>query len=227
MLGTITIVLNACQQNKSQDSHPKVNTKKNEIKIDSNKIVLAKLDKVLSPFEDMTEFALKKDNQGILKSLGKIEIATEELAFSNNFSFESLKLLNPKLESLKKLIKQKDYEQIALVTADIFEFNVNNFIDSKKIESQIKIEHLDYMGFKVLALLNQEKINWQQIKETITKVQKEWIVLSPKVKDKNLKDSFDLLFNALYQSTKNRDVKMSELLSSMDLSLVDVLEGSL
>ena len=82
------------------------------------------------------------------------------------------------------------------------------------------------MGFKILALLNQKKIDWKNIEQTISNVEKEWIALNPSVKDGNLKDSFELLFNGLHLSAENKDVKMGRILASMDLSLVDVLENS-
>ena len=184
------------------------------------------LDQILSPFEDMTEYALDKNDEGITKSLGKVEAAMNEGAFVKNLSPDSIKSLTTQIEKLKEFIKQKNYEQVALLSTDIFEYNTSNFLDTKKIENQIRIEHLDYMGFKILALLNQEKIDWKKIQETIAGVKKEWLALSPEIKDKNLKDSFEYLFEGLNTSAQNKDIKMGEILASMDLSLVDVLENS-
>lgn len=82
------------------------------------------------------------------------------------------------------------------------------------------------MGFKVLALLSQDNIDWSTIDQTVLNAQQEWQVLEIKVTDNNLKDSFNFLFEGLYLSVKNRDVKMGEILAAMDLSLVDVLENS-
>ena len=169
--------------------------------------------------------ALEKDAEGISNSVNKVEKATVEGIFSKNLNSESVKLLDAKIEQLKGFIKQKNYRQVALAAIAIFEFNISNFIDTKKIEDQINIEHLDYMGFKVLALLNQEKIDWKNIQQTISTVQKQWDVLSPKVKDSNLKGSFDYLFKGLFLSTEHKDAKMGEILASMDLNLVDVLEN--
>lgn len=227
MLGMASLFFQACQQEKPESNEiNKEVEEKTEVKVDSNSIVFENLDQILSPFEDMTEYALNKNDEGILKSLNKVESANKEEFFSKNLTAESIAPLNSKIEALKNFIKLKDYEQIALASTELFEYNTSNFIDTKKIENQIRIEHLDYMGFKVLALLNQKKIDWANIEQTISNVEKEWIALNPNVKDGNLKDSFELLFSGLHLSAQNKDVKMGEILASMDLSLVDVLENS-
>lgn len=233
IIGIISVFSQSCHQENSTSTQSLVDTSKTttevvntDEKVDSNRIVFENLDQILSPFEDMVEFALEKDDEGILKSLTKVEKAENEGVFSKNINAESLKSLNPKIEKLKDFIKQKNHEQIALAATDLFEFNITNFVDTKKIDNQIRIEHLDYLGFEVLSLLNQEKIEWQNIQPIVSSVQKEWEALSAKVEDPNLKNSFDYLFKGLELSIQNKDKKMGEILASMDLSMVDVLENS-
>ncbi|MEO8759610.1 MAG: hypothetical protein ABI388_01440 [Bacteroidia bacterium] len=225
MLGSVAVLFSqACQPKESKSTQPNSEIAKEIVKEDPNKVVFENLDQILSPFEDMTEFALDKNDEGVIKSLEKVEAATKDGLFEKNLTQGSVKSLIPQIEKLKEFIKQKNHEQIALASADIFEFNTSNFIDTKKIENQIRIEHLDYMGFKTLALLNQRKIDWQKIQQTVSDVQKEWLVLSSNVKDNNLKDSFNYLFEGLLNSTTKKDIKTAQILASMDLSLVDVLE---
>ena len=225
-LGIGIIFLQACQLAEPKTIKSNVEVVKIEVKEDPNKIVFQNLDQILSPFEDMTEFALDKNDGGVSESLTKVEDAIAGNIFTKNLTPESIKLLTSKIEKLKEYIKQKNNGQIALAASEIFEYNISNFIDTKKIENQIQIEHLDYMGFKILALLNQAKIDWKNIEQTIASVQKEWLILSPNVKDSNLKDSFEYLFEGLHLSAENKDIKMGKILAEMDLSLVDVLENS-
>lgn len=233
MLGIVSLFSLACNQEKSDSTKAVSDTLKTTAdvvktkdEVDPNKIVFENLDQILSPFEDMVEFALDKNNEGVLSSIDKVNDAVKDELFIKNLTPESAKNLTPKIEKLQEYIKQKNYEQIALAATDIFEYNINNFSDTKKIENQIRIEHLDYLGFKILSLLNQEKIDWQSIQPIISGVQKEWIALTPQVKDGNLKGSFNYLFEGLELSVKNKDSKMGEILASMDLDLVDVLENS-
>lgn len=217
----------SCQQKKSESTQSKLEVNKSIVKPEPNKIVFENLDMILSPFEDMTEFALAKNKSGILKSLTKIEDANAKGIFEKTMTAEGGKSLNPKIAKLKELISQNNFSQIALASTDIFEFNISNFADGKLIENQIRIEHLDYMGFKTLALSDQDKIDWENIKQTIDNTQKVWLILSPKVKNNNLKDTFDYLFKGLMLSADNKDIKMCRILANMDLALVDVLENSL
>jgi hypothetical protein len=226
MLGTVTLFSQACQQKTEETKQTTVEVAKAEAKEDPNQIVSENLDQILSPFEDMTQYALDKNNEGVAKSLSKVDAAINEGAFAKNLNPESMKSLSSQIEKLKEFAKLKNFEQVAIASTDIFEYNTSNFVDTKKIENQIRIEHLDYMGFKVLALLNQEKIDWKNIEQTIEGVKKEWLALSPEIKDNNLKDSFEYLFEGLETGAKNKDRKMGEILASMDLSLVDVLENS-
>lgn len=226
MLGTVTLFTQACQQKNEETKQTTIDVVKAEVKENPNQIVFENLDQILSPFEDMTEFALNKDDDGIAKSISKVETAMSEGVFAKNLTPESMKSLAPQIEKLKDLIKLKNYEQVAIASTDLFEYNTSNFVDTKKIANQIRIEHLDYMGFKILALLNQEKIDWKNIQQTILDVKKEWTALSPEIKDNNLKDSFEYLFEGLETAANNKDTKIGGILASMDLSLVDVLENS-
>ncbi|GET28401.1 hypothetical protein [Prolixibacter sp. SD074] len=227
LIGLTTIFNVSCQHKKQDSNHSKSEVIKEETKAVSDKKVFENLDVLLSPFEDMTEFALESNEDGVKKSLSKIEKAFDNTTFERNLSPENYKILNSKFEQLKELIAQKKYNEVALASTQIFEFNVSNFLDGYKIENQINIEHLDYMGFKILALLNQEKIDWANIELTISNVQKKWTALSPNVADRNLKDSFNYLFKALQLSTQNKDISMIKILADMDLSLVDVLENNI
>ncbi|MFZ2283458.1 MAG: hypothetical protein WAV86_06250 [Lutibacter sp.] len=227
LLGTAMVFTISCQQKKLAPSQSNSEVIKTEVKAAPNKIIFDNLDIILSPFEDMTEFALNKNEKGILESLNKIENANKNSIFEKNLSVGSINLLNSKIAQLQALIKQKNYNQIALASTEIFEFNISNFADGKKIEKQIQIEHLDYMGFKILALLNQDKIDWAAIEQTIDNAQKNWLALNPKVSDGNLKDTFNYLFKGLLLGAEKRDVKMCGILANMNLSLVDVMEKSI
>lgn len=227
VIGIAMIFVISCQGKKTNSNQSKTEAIKSEIKIDPNKKVLDNLDAILSPFEDMTEYALNKNEKEIKKTLKQILGAKEKIFFENNLSTESMQILKSKIEELQKLVIDKNYNNIALLSTEIFNFNTKNFLDANKIENQIKIEYLDYLGFETLALLNQDKVDWEKLELTISNVQQKWSLLSKNVSDTNLKDSFDHLFDGLLLSAKNKDSKMVTILVSMDLSLVDVLENNI
>ncbi|PHS57855.1 MAG: hypothetical protein COB17_05215 [Sulfurimonas sp.] len=60
--------------------------------------------------------------------------------------------------------------------------------------------------------------------KTVANAKIEWIAINGKIKDQNSVDAFNLLFNGLTLSIKNENAKMVEILASMDLALVDIIE---
>ncbi|MCB9360017.1 MAG: hypothetical protein H6588_01830, partial [Flavobacteriales bacterium] len=101
--------------------------------------IFKQLDLTLSPFEDMTEYALNKNDEGIKKSLNQVLKAKENKIFEANITPESIDLLYQKLNQLEEYVLVNNHQQVALLSAEIFEFNTSNFIDADKIENQIKI----------------------------------------------------------------------------------------
>lgn len=228
MLSLVMVLSQACTE-KTQKKETVKNTisEKNElVKVTQPNVVLKNLDQTLSPFEDLTEFALAKNDKEIQNSLSKIDSAAKNNVFADNLKPESIKAFNEEIETLKNYVKKRDYAKTSLTSAEIFNYNVSNFKDATKIESQIKIEHLDYLGFKLLALLEQKQIDWKMMEQTTESVEQVWKSLSPEVKDSNLKASFNLLFDGIHLSAKEKNKKMAAILANMVLDLVDVLENT-
>ncbi|HFX18003.1 MAG TPA: hypothetical protein ENK64_02545 [Flavobacteriales bacterium] len=228
LAGLLLVFSQSCTQQKANKKAEtqKTTPKKVVVKSNPSDLIFKNLDQTLSPFEDLTEFALSKNDKGIEKSLGKIENALNNNTFKQNLKPESIAELTNKITSLKNDYASKDYANTALTSAEIFNYNVSNFKDADKIPNQIKIEHLDYLGFKVLALIDQKNINWNELEKTTTAVEAVWKKLATNVKDPNLKASFNLLFKGLHLSAKEKNKKMLDIFANMDLDLVDVLENT-
>lgn len=171
------------------------------------------LDELLSPFEDMTEYALDNDVDGMSKTL--TDIKENQNRYKN---------LDNGIKQLELSVEKHNYQATALISTRLFKKNIDNFLYSSYIKEQIQIENLDYMGFEILALLNQKNIDFVEIETLIIASKEYWLALKDKVKNQNNLDSFELLFKGLELSVKNKDVKMLKIFASMDLSLVDILE---
>lgn len=224
----LAIISQACTQQKAKKEKvtQNVTPQKEVIKSNPTDAIFKSLDQTLSPFEDLTEFALSKDDKGIEKSLNKIENALKNNIFKQNLKSGSVEELSKKIAKLKQDYATKDYANTVLTSAEIFNYNVSNFKDADKIANQIKIEHLDYLGFKILALIDQKNINWNEIEKTTTNIEPIWKALATNVKDPNLKASIDLLFKGMHLSAKEKNKKMLDIFANMDLDLVDVLENT-
>ena len=188
--------------------------------------VYQKLDRILSPFEDMTEYALDNNSIGITKAMNRINRSQKNQFFKQGLTEKSYVVFIQKINKLQQYVNQNDYRQVSLLSAHIFKFNISHFIYADQLKRQLRIEHLDYMGYQVLALLKQDKLDWEAITKAIELGNAHWALLRQEVKDSNLKDTFHQLFRGLQLSVKQKNPQAAKIFASMDLSLVDVLEVS-
>jgi hypothetical protein len=185
---------------------------------------LQDLDLLLSPFEDMTEYALNNDKANMQKGYAQILKLETNKKIMNSITPDAVKKLKKNIKKLGRYIDKGEYINTALTSNEIFYDNATNFKNKSSIADQIHIEHLDYMGFRLLALAQMQDIDYIQMKSAVTQAQTEWIAIKDKIDDKNSVDAFNLLFSALQLSIKHKDSKMIQILASMDLALVDVIE---
>ncbi len=195
-----------------------------EEKVKSKKNALDILDKVLSPFEDMTEYALDKDMSSMKKGYKNIELLEDSGLLAASTSDGVTTQILQDIESLETYINTKNYLKVALLSTKLFKTIVNNFAYSNYVNNQIHIESLDGMGFEILSLISNKEVNFDQIQSIINEAQKSWMFLRDDMQDENAIDSFDLLFKALSHATIKHDKDMLKILASMDLALVDVIE---
>ncbi len=195
-----------------------------EEKQESKKNALKTLDKLLSPFEDMTEYALANNLSEMKKGYKDIETLEDSGLLAQSVNNGASKKISQDIESLESYINKENYSKAALLSIKLFKTIVNNYAYSEYVVNQIHIENLDGMGFEILSLLSKDSIDYIQIQSIINEAKKEWMFLRDNMKDENSIDSFDLLFKALFHATLKHDDKMLKILASMDLALVDVIE---
>ncbi len=195
-----------------------------EEKIESKENALKILDKVLSPFEDMTEYALDGNLVSMKKKYKNIKALEDSGLLKKSVTADVTTEISQNIESLESYIKNKNYSQVALLSTKIFKTIVNNFAYSEYVVNQLHIENLDGMGFEILSLISTDNIDYTQIQSIINEAKKDWMFLRDNVDDENKIDAFDLLFEGLLHATLQHDDKMLKILASMDLALVDVIE---
>lgn len=190
----------------------------------NQKETLAVLDKVLSPFEDMTEYALDENLEGMKKGYKNIENIQDNSLFKQTISSSKLKQLSADIETLENYIDNEQYSNVALLSSQMFNDCITSFKYSVKIKEQLLIEHLDYMGFRILALLSGKNPDFTQIFQVISNAKNDWSAIKDKIQDENKANAFILLFQGLEHSIQTKDVKMLSILAQMDLALVDIVE---
>ncbi|WP_019556185.1 hypothetical protein [Thiomicrorhabdus arctica] len=198
-----------------------------QIKVAKNmnkRAALTVLDEVLSPFEDMAEYALDKNLLGMKKGYKKIELIQDNGLLKQTVSDQALKSIDQNIEKLEGVINRGDFAQVALLSAQMFGESISSFKHVQKITNQLYIEHLDEMGFRLLALIEANQTDSKIMLNIIIQAKANWLALKGQLNDENKVESFDLLFKGLEQSVSTNDLNMVQILASMDLSLVDIIE---
>ncbi len=57
----------------------------------------------------------------------------------------------------------------------------------------VQVAQLDYVGFKVKALLSSSSVNWAQVSETVREASAWWAAIEPHTSDATLKDAMNLI----------------------------------
>lgn len=219
-LSITSIVANEVNDGDNEATIAKITISQNMNKKES----LSILDKILSPFEDMTEYALANDFSGMKNGYKNIENIEDNALLKQTIPSAKLKILSQNIEKLKTYIDNAAYSNAALLSSNMFNDSVTNFKYKNSIQDQLHIEHLDYMGFRLLALLSVKDVNYAQISKVITNAKINWNAIREKIKDENSVDAFNLLFKGLEQSVKTENNTMIKILAELDLALVDVIE---
>jgi len=194
ILSLTSIVANEVNDEADEDSIAKIVISQNM----NTKESLAVLDNVLSPFEDLTEYALDSDISGMKKGYKSIENIEDNALLKQTIPSDKLRILSQDIEKLETYIDDADYTNVALLSSSMFNTCITNFKYKNSIQGQMS---------NVIA---NAKINWNAIKE--------------KVKDENSVDAFNLLFEGLEDSVQTKNSTMIKILAELNLALVDVIE---
>jgi len=184
------------------NSHTRIYKK--EFKIHTLKV----LDRILSPLEDTIEYALYKDYLGVKKGSVKINYIINSTTTKDAVSSTSYKQLKKDLKVFNIYVKHKEFAKISLLLSNMNTLEVNSFLKAKYIKRQMHMEKLDNMGYKLLSILMQKKIDFKRLEHTTKATQKDWLILKKSIKNENNKEAFDLLFKGLHYSIKSKNIKI-------------------
>jgi hypothetical protein len=86
------------------------------------------------------------------------------------------------------------------------------------------VAQLDYVGFKVKALLSARSVNWTQVSETVREASTWWTAIEPHTADATLKEAMNRTLLGMKQAADQKDPKVMNFAADMELILVDGLE---
>lgn len=176
----------------------------------------------MSPYEDLTEYALEQDKGAIESALHSLNDLFSEL--QNILPPKRLQLLEDAAHKMTISNKNNDFAQIALVAVDSYKF-ISEQLDASELEIPKEVVILDYVGFKVHALLKQQNISWDLIAITVKEGVTQWELIKTKVSDKALYDAMNTAIDGLKIASQTQNIPMLKFAAQVDLDLVDLLEG--
>ncbi len=88
----------------------------------------------------------------------------------------------------------------------------------------VQVAQLDYVGFKVKALLSSSSVNWAQVSETVREASTWWSAIEPRTSDATLKEAMNRTLLGMKEAADQKDPKVMHFAADMELILVDGLE---
>ena len=88
----------------------------------------------------------------------------------------------------------------------------------------VQVAQLDYVGFKVKALLSSSSVNWAQVSETVREASTWWSAIEPRTSDATLKEAINRTLLGMKEAADQKDLKVMNFAADMELILVDGLE---
>ena len=88
----------------------------------------------------------------------------------------------------------------------------------------VQVAQLDYVGFKVKALLSSSSPDWTQIAATVQEAQRWWAAIEPQTSDATLKEAMTRTLQGMKEAAGQKDAKVMTFGADIELILVDGLE---
>lgn len=175
-----------------------------------------------SPFEDMVEFALARNDASIAKSLKAADshaaAVREALPTAAAAQFDTM------LQALHKAATAKEHHAVAMSAVEVFRLLIDNLeAGSLKVPKEVSL--LDYAGFKLHVLAAAPQPDWGAMRRTVEDAAEWWAAIKSKVTDKGLRDAFNSTVRGLQEAGKVEHLPMLNFAAQVDLDLVDLLEG--
>ncbi len=177
----------------------------------------------MSPYEDLTEFALADNAAGVESAIRSLIISKpRQKAVLPKHIIDHL---SDNIEKMAVAQNSGDYAVIAQCAVDSYKTLVDE-LEAAESDIQAGVQYLDFVGFDVHALLKQKEMDWESIRTVVREGSSRWNTIKRRVRNKALKDSMDTAIGGLIAATESGNREMLAFAAQIDLDLVDLLEVS-
>jgi len=184
----------------------------------SNEIILA----ASSPFEDMTEAALAADKKGIERALRAYDaVAGKVEGVLPAAKRDELRVL---VADIRRAKNQGSLDAIVLKAPEAYRTLIEG-LDRGGLKVPMEVSLLDYTGFRFLALLHVQPVDWRLLQGAGGQAQKNWAAIKAKVTNSGLRDAVDVAVAGMNRACALKNADMAFLAAQVDLAIVDLLEA--
>lgn len=172
-------------------------------------------------FETITEQAYTKTKDELLALLMKGETAVASV--SGNLSADGKAALDAAVKDLRAALAEGTPSRIAVSSVEAYRALVNEVSTAHPVPKQVSL--LDYAGFKVQALAQDGTIDWAEIGRTLDFADTTWNEIAARITDTTLRDQFADSLIGLRNAAQAQDKDRLLQAATVELDLVDSLEG--
>lgn len=176
----------------------------------------------MSTYEDLTEYALDQNKEGIDQTIKSLDRLVDKL--KNKLSKKAIQNLSENIEKIKIAKDNVDFPKIALYAVDSYKA-ISEELDTSTLKIPKEVVILDYIGFKLLTLLIQQNVDWNLIKKTSNEGLSQWENIRIQTSDKPLRNVMDTAIQGIQVAVNSKNMDMLRFAAQVDLDLVDLLEG--
>jgi len=175
-----------------------------------------------SPFEDLTEFAISADREGIKRALQAHDAQAKKVENALPVPYrDKLKAL---VTDIRQAEQQGNYDIIALKSPEVYRTLIEA-LDRSSLKVPAEVSLLDYVGFRFLAVLHAKPGDWPDLQEATKYAQKNWDAIKSRVTDKGLREAMDITIAGLIKACTLKNADMALFAAQVNLAQVDLLEA--
>ena len=171
--------------------------------------------------EQLSESAPTVDAAAFAKSMSDLSALNARL--STSLSPVRQKALNAFVAGIRGAWTAGDRSALAVQSIEAYRL-LQEALPRGPRAVPVQVALLDYVGFKVNALLAPSSTDWDRIADTVREAQTWWTAIEPHTSDATLKEGMNRTLLGMKEAADQKDAKVAHFAADMELILVDGLE---
>jgi len=172
-------------------------------------------------FENLTETSPVMDATTFNTSLAEFERLYPEI--SACLSPDQKTRLDSLVTGIRKAWRNRDRGALAIRSIEAYRL-LQESIDHRNRPEPVEVPLLDYVGFKLRALLRSPHPDWKQIAHTTQEASAWWDAIETQITDTVLREAMAQTIAGIKDASARNDPRLLSFVVELDLILVDGLE---